>query len=763
MGLFIISTVLLVMMVAEKLFFLGTESLTAQNLPMIAPLVILVALSLAGIVSFLFKKNVKEGKDGVERLSIVGALALIATIFILSISLYLNYHKTAVGWDAVALYDARAKYLGEGVKFSEMNALSKYDIQNGYYYSLYPPFTSIAHFLWHGLFGSLPIGLFYWAYYLVFGLIVFLATKKDLGLNLSIFLVFITLCNHTIFESSLVEYTNLPFSLYLLLGVFLLMSFLKTQEKWKLIFGIGLVISSQWIRFLEPLWIAVIVAFAVACYSDKRLTRSFSLLGYFLLFGLIEYFSWNNFVNEIAKSPQIITLDFLKITEPLLGIFTGSMLKILLFFVKSWGIILLVYVGALLVDFKKSKKAPHILFLKAFIIFTVLIYFVGLYFVSFQSTWWDRLGDSLVRGSTFLIPISGYVFLNTLSKLKRSKYITSNSGYISVKQAIISLKYLFYLVWGVAFSMSTIEAVFYPGVFKANLHIAVYPIYAAAFFLLVIFKALNPGERYTRSDIAFGYGKRMALFSGAGFLIFSFFELISYPNFVFSNFHLHPNALIWPFALSAALYIFGYQVQNLLNLEVWKVKGKIVLRKIKSLDLFACLICLVVLAIFFINLSKNIQNFRDNLIYILRNPRISTEQKLRKKVTPIFYDYVVFINKNTPEDAKILIPPQGFPWPQSGNYAYIRYFIFPRAGTSGKEYEPGINIQEKGISYVLLAWGETETTEYGYTHGWPKFDIPADWITYYDEKGNTYKKDGNYYYKEFAGKKVWGVIKVKGH
>ncbi|HJX58996.1 MAG TPA: hypothetical protein VJ481_00365 [Patescibacteria group bacterium] len=427
MGLFIISTVLLGVMIAEKLIFLQIEPLILKHLSTVTPFLVLIMLFVVGILSFAFKKKIQKRPSETTKLSRIGILALVITLFIVSVSFYLNYQKTSLGWDAVALYDARAKYLKEGIKFSEMNSLSKYDTQNGYYYSLYPPFTSIAHFLWSGLFRALPIGLFYWLIYLLFGLVVFLATKEDLGVNLSTVLVFATLSNNTIFESSLVEYTNLPYSLYILLGVFLLMSYLKTKETWKLLFGVGLVISSQWIRFLEPLWISAAVAYAIACYSDKKLRRGLIFSGGFLLFGLIEFLSWSYFVNQMAKSPQIIAIDFLKVSEPIIGTFTGTMLKIFIFFVKSWGIILLVYIGSLLVDLKKSMRIPQILFLKVFITGCIFIYFAGLYFVSFQSDWWDELGNSLVRSSTFLIPISGYLLLSYLFKDRYSRHETNKT------------------------------------------------------------------------------------------------------------------------------------------------------------------------------------------------------------------------------------------------------------------------------------------------------------------------------------------------
>ncbi|HJX58995.1 MAG TPA: hypothetical protein VJ481_00360 [Patescibacteria group bacterium] len=339
------------------------------------------------------------------------------------------------------------------------------------------------------------------------------------------------------------------------------------------------------------------------------------------------------------------------------------------------------------------------------------------------------------------------------------KRIRRNKAFI--KPATILIKYLFYFVWGIAFLMSITEAIIYPGVFMTNLNVSVYPVYGVVFFLLVLFKVLNFNERYTNSYLAFSFGKLLSLLSVIGYLFFSIMELLIYPNYVFSTFHLHPNALIWPLGLSTALLIVGYREQRLIAPLGRSKKIEEIHDYFKELHYISFVIFIALIIMFFVNTSTNLKNFLSDFKFMIRNPSISMEERLRKKVTPIFYDYVVFVNKYVPEDAKILIPPQGFPWPQSGNYGYIRYFIYPREGTSGKEYEPGIDYKSKGISYVLLSWGETESTEYGYTHGWPKFDVPAEWVVFYDESGRIFTKDGDYHYKDFVNKKVWGVIKIK--
>lgn len=141
------------------------------------------------------------------------------------------------------------------------------------------------------------------------------------------------------------------------------------------------------------------------------------------------------------------------------------------------------------------------------------------------------------------------------------------------------------------------------------------------------------------------------------------------------------------------------------------------------------------------------------------------EQKLRFKTWPLVVDYYDFIKANTPDNARILIPPLGHPWPMTGNAFYLRYFVYPRLLYTGEEKTPGINLKEKNIQFILLVWGESWVREKDYTHGFPKFKVPAKRIIYKTDLthvGNLEKmevrKDFDPQDPENFGK--WGLIEV---
>lgn len=408
---YITAVFLILFIYFEKYTFVKIENNSINTFYEVALLVFLLPLFLYGILSG-FHALKREAKTENIKFSIFGRVLAILVLVVLAFSFYLNITRNVPSWDSAALYDARAVFLSHGIKFSEMLNISKYDPQNSYYYLLYPPFTSLVHFQWESLL-SIPVGAFYSICLGLMALVIFIFSRRLVSDDRAILISLLTISNPAVFSSSIQEYTNLPFSLYLTTGIFLLGDYIKSKDLWKLIFGALLVISSQWIRFLEPLWVGVGFALLVGLLINTPGLRkkAAAIFGAFLLVGLTERFTWSNFVNNIAHSQAIVSFNPLSYLEPIIGIFSGSLVIILVFFVKSWGAIVTAHLAAISTVFISGTKDKELYFYVFVTIFSVAVYFSGLYFVSFQTVWWDKLGDSLVRSSTFLIPVSGLVLL----------------------------------------------------------------------------------------------------------------------------------------------------------------------------------------------------------------------------------------------------------------------------------------------------------------------------------------------------------------
>jgi hypothetical protein len=221
-----------------------------------------------------------------------------------------------------------------------------------------------------------------------------------------------------------------------------------------------------------------------------------------------------------------------------------------------------------------------------------------------------------------------------------------------------------------------------------------------------------------------------------------------------------------------------YQEMNLINIGKFirlinmKLKSLIKQRisfvgnfRIEKMKLFAYFAFCLSILIIVINyyriapmITKSINSLNKELIFA------SNQDKLSKKIGPKVIDFYEFIKRNTPEDAVILIPPQALPWPMIGNAAYSRYFLYPRHLISGLEVTPGIDLKEKQVQYVIVAWGEVNTYQYGYTHGWPKFFVPAKRIIYKKNLEEIKNYESVIYYKDFdpidIDPKLGGLIEV---
>lgn len=147
--------------------------------------------------------------------------------------------------------------------------------------------------------------------------------------------------------------------------------------------------------------------------------------------------------------------------------------------------------------------------------------------------------------------------------------------------------------------------------------------------------------------------------------------------------------------------------------------------------------------------------------FMLKNVNLGYDKKMEMAVGKVPYDFAMFIKDNTSPHSNILIPPQGFPWPKTGNVGYLRYFLYPRNLINGNEKDLNVNI--KDIDYVLIDYGEESRLQYGFTNIWPKFNVNGEYIIYWDPLDGTVQKvdNGKYVYNPDNKMEEWGIIKIR--
>lgn len=136
-----------------------------------------------------------------------------------------------------------------------------------------------------------------------------------------------------------------------------------------------------------------------------------------------------------------------------------------------------------------------------------------------------------------------------------------------------------------------------------------------------------------------------------------------------------------------------------------------------------------------------------------------TEIKGGNRAEGWIYTYADFIVRNTPENAKIFIPPQAKSWQSEGNVGYMRWFLFPRKLLSSADIHSTI---PEEAEYVFIAhgnwvWGSDD-------YGWPKNSIDKssiETIRLIDRKTLDETELSETAYELDNTKEVWGLIKLK--
>jgi len=423
---FAITFFLSVVLLLAKTYFFFSESVYLYSPFSSLELIVLVVLLIVTIASFL--RAELEITPFVRKIDVpsafqrgIMALLLVGVGLIVLISFLHTRVKAALDWDAVALYDARAQFLQSGLRFSEMKSLTTYDTKNGYYYSLYPPFTSLLHLAWYEAGVPFTISTLYSTLFLIFAVGIFSLFVPRLGASWSLLALFVLLGQKLLFTTSLVAYTNLPFTLYLSLGVLLLHKYLHEPKLHWLLLSIALIAGSQWIRALEPTWLAILLPFALITLKKFGIKASITRILVFMLICIMQYLSWRYFTEVISDKEGIFRSSLLFLLEPVAGVFSGSFLLIMKAYINMWGSGLLLYLAAIASSLlgKEQEEQDADYFLGGVIVFSFLMYFSGLYFISFQFDWWPEMGGSLLRSSTFLLPISIYLLVKTVKALFR--------------------------------------------------------------------------------------------------------------------------------------------------------------------------------------------------------------------------------------------------------------------------------------------------------------------------------------------------------
>ncbi|HPJ17014.1 MAG TPA: hypothetical protein PK639_02130 [Candidatus Woesebacteria bacterium] len=350
-------------------------------------------------------KNESNYKININRFGI-GIIVMLCLIII--ISLVHNLKKQIItGYDSIALYDARARFMLTGKSFKEIVNIAPYDFLHKDYYASYPPFTSVLHLIVYVSKINIMPGFIYSVFLIMLALAFLVFYKRMKNVNVLFFLSFITISNPLVFSLSLVEYTNLPYLLYLFVGTILLYEYIKENKSWQLMMSLICLTGSFWIRFTEPIGLLIYLCFIVISLLTRRKIKLTELIG--LLVVIISYLSWKIYITKIFTGSIVFGNISSIISEIILGFTNGKFISVLVFTTKGWIVWLMIYF-VMFFCIRKDLKIANYLFITLVFLTVIGMYYLGIYLFSIEHYWWrDMAHDSILRSSLFLFPTSLYI------------------------------------------------------------------------------------------------------------------------------------------------------------------------------------------------------------------------------------------------------------------------------------------------------------------------------------------------------------------
>lgn len=319
-------------------------------------------------------------------------MILVIIVFLCVSSIAANIFWPVRDWDAITLYDFRAKVLLAQSQISPALLFR--------YYLQYPLYTSLSHF-WFYVNGIKNPMFFYSLNYISLVILFYALVKRIASRSNALFFTFLLAISSVIYQNSMIAYTNLPYTTMLVLGSLYLFFWIKQNGKDDLIISMLLISLSTWVRSSEPFW-AIPLGFASLILLKRQ---KFFMAAVYPIVVFTTRNSWFAFKKYVfGSSPS--TFGSIRLAAFRVDRFFEVGRYILKNAILPYKIFLAIFIFALLILFtKKSKINFSQIYLALLIIAVFLGEFAGTYIISFSYDKWVLVGDSVTRMMFFIIPL----------------------------------------------------------------------------------------------------------------------------------------------------------------------------------------------------------------------------------------------------------------------------------------------------------------------------------------------------------------------
>ncbi len=259
---------------------------------------------------------------------------------------------------------------------------------------------------------------FYSSIFITFSICFYFLLRPFTSRLIALIILFTLITSNSLVEHSFMAYTNLPYAIYLTLGIlFSLHYFIKPRVE-SLILALLFVGGSMWIRDAEPFWIVVPAILSISIFKNKNWKLFLLLLPALILF----YAPWSIYKSNILKDKTFVS-STITILD---GIHLINFRYFFDLFIYMWKYFFLPYIFIHILNLLESirtifyTKNKNSLITMCVIISIYLLIGAGSVYMSLTYPKWLRVGGSLERMSLLLIPITLY-FIGIGIKIDRKK------------------------------------------------------------------------------------------------------------------------------------------------------------------------------------------------------------------------------------------------------------------------------------------------------------------------------------------------------
>jgi len=334
-------------------------------------------------------------------------IIILVLAFLVIFSLISTLYYPVNAWDALVLYDWRAKlFVATG---SMVEA-----IRRGYFFGV-PLLTSLAHTWVYFLNGKQP-EFIYTLFFLSFITMFYGALREFTTRGICLGVVLIVATIPDIFEHSTFAYTNFPYTVYFVMGTIYLYIWMIKEKKGYLILSALMLGLSTWTRSTEPFWLINFMILIIYSLYKREIWQP--LLFAFLFFSIRQ--PWVIFENSILSLDTTVSGRIFEGVTVILRQFNFSHVFLIFGFVYNnlFSQQIIYWLGLLIfvVWERKFNHKKKNVWLSGMIIGYALLVIVGTYVFSLTFQDW-KIGGSLARMAMFFPPLILF-YIASSKKLK---------------------------------------------------------------------------------------------------------------------------------------------------------------------------------------------------------------------------------------------------------------------------------------------------------------------------------------------------------